>query len=159
MSLKQKLEDLVDKLTTGEQMQYILAGTLILIIIISLLSVFLNLGGSNSPNHPSEMHFYCLETGKEFIFKPGEQKDSHGMMEPEMMGPGGMRVISPYTNERTAVPMTRCPNCEKWFVPEYYLSEEYQDNPMMMGPQGELVCPHCGTNIIKWYREKRKKRK
>ena len=160
MSLMQKLEDLVDRLTTGEQMQYVLAGTLILIIIVSLLTVILNLSGGGKRNEITEMHFYCLETGKEFVVKPEDMYKNNEMMDPEMMGPMGMRVISPYTNERTAVPMTQCPNCKKYFVPEYYLQEHTGDESYyMMESGGNLVCPHCNTDIIQWYRDHRKKRK
>lgn len=161
MSIMQKLEDFVDRITTGEQMQYVLAGTLILIIIISLLTVVMNLTGSNRRNEITEMHFYCLETGKEFVVKPEDMYKNNDMMEMDIMGPGGMRMISPYTNERTAVPMTLCPNCKKYFVPEYYL-QEYEDDESyynMMENQGNLVCPHCNTDIIQWYRDHRKKRR
>lgn len=160
MSLMQKLENLVDRLTTGEQMQYVLSGTLILIIIVSLLTVILNLSGGSRRNEITEMHFYCLETGKEFVVKPEDMYKNNETMDPEMMGPMGMRMISPYTNERTAVPMTLCPNCKKYFVPEYYLQEHTDDESYyMMEPGGNLICPHCNTDIIQWYRDHRKKRK
>jgi hypothetical protein len=159
MSLMQKLEDFVDRITTGEQMQYVLAGTLIPIIIISLLTVILNLTGSSQRSEITEMHFYCLETGKEFVVKPEDLYKNEDMMDPGMMGPMGMRMISPYTNERTAVPMTLCPNCKKYFVPEYYLQENYENEYYMPEFQGNLVCPHCHTDIIQWYRDHRKKRK
>lgn len=156
MSLMQKLEDFVDRITTGEQMQYILAGTLILIIVISLLTVVLNLTGSSKNPGMTELHLYCLETGKEFVVDPRETY-KEGMMDPGMMGPMS-RYMSPYTNERTAVPMTRCPACEKWFVPEYYLQEDVTEEYPMMPPGEKLICPHCKTDIMQWYREHRKRR-
>ena len=158
MSLMQKLEDLVDRLTTGEQMQYVLSGTLILIIIVSLLTVILNLTGGGSRHEITELHFYDLATGKEFVVKPEDLYKNQEGMEEDMMGPMGMRVISPYTNERTAVPMTQCPNCKQWFVPEYYLQENFDEEAYMIGGGGDLICPHCNTDIIQWYRDHRKKR-
>ena len=166
MSIMQKLEDLVDRLTTGEQMQYILAGTLILIIIVSLLTVILNLTGGGPGRDIPEMHFYDLETKQEFVLKPEDMYKDQGGPDgagpgPMMgMGPMGMRVISPYTGERTAVPMTQCPSCKKYFVPEYYLQEnpDEEANYMMDPGMGNLVCPECGTDIIQWYRDHRKKR-
>lgn len=159
MSLMEKLEDFVDRITTGEQMQYVLAGTLILIIIISLSTVIMNLTGSSRTHEIKEMHFYCLETDKEFVVKPEDLYKNENMMEPEMMGPMGMYMMSPYTNERTAVPMTLCPNCKKYFVPEYYLQEHYDDEAYYMMDQGNLICPHCKTDIIQWYRDHRKRRR
>lgn len=166
MSLMRKLEDLVDKLTTGEQMQYILAGSLILIIIVSLLTVIMNLTGGGRKQEISELHFWCYQTGKEFVLKPEElYKNEPTGPEggpPMSMGPMGMMfAISPYTNERTGIPMTQCPNCKKWFVPNYLL--QYAQNPQEQflpgaGPMEDLICPHCNTNIIQWYREHRKKR-
>lgn len=156
----EKLEDFVDRITTGEQMQYVLAGTLILIIIISLSTVIMNLVDSNPHPKITEMHFYCLETGKEFVVKPEDLYKNEEYLEGDIGGPMGMYVMSPYTNERTAVPMTLCPNCKKYFVPEYYLQEHYDDEAYyMMENQGDLICPHCKTDIIQWYRNHRKKRR
>ncbi len=157
MTIRDTLENLVDKLTTGDRMQYVLAGTLVLIILVSLLSVILGLGEKSGASGMREMHFYCLETEKEFVLKPEDMRSDNPMMPDVMMGMEGpyARVMSPYTNERTAVPMTRCPNCEKWFVPEYYFEEPNPNQPL---PLADIVCPYCGTNIAQWYREHRKRK-
>lgn len=60
--------------------------------------------------------------------------------------------------------MTKCPACEKWFVPEYLktaLENRKNKNKGEMMPlpmDGNLICPHCKTDIIQWYRDHRKKR-
>ncbi|MBN1554281.1 MAG: hypothetical protein JXA11_06015 [Phycisphaerae bacterium] len=163
MSLMRKLEDLVDRITTGEQMQYIMAGTLIVIIIISLLTVIMNLVGSGHKYEMVDQHFWCTETKQEFVMTPEEMREQ---MEKEGLEDGfipdgpHMRYISKFTGNRTAVPMTRCPNCEKYFVPDYLLQEPYDDEEYyMMDNYGDLICPHCNTDVIQWYREHRKKRK
>ncbi|MBN1941724.1 MAG: hypothetical protein JW849_00360 [Phycisphaerae bacterium] len=161
MFLKERFEDLVNRLTTGEQMQYVLSGTLILIILISLFSVIMNLtGGGEHGGPPSERHFYCLETEKEFVLTPEQMRESGDDMMGGGIGPMGlMRVISPYTNERTGVPMTRCPNCKKWFLPEYLRYEPEDEDAYYMMDSHDLICTHCGTDVIQWWREHRKKRK
>lgn len=148
------IQRIVDKLTRGDKMQYILVGTLILIIIISLLSIFLAGGKRGSRGRGEPPHFWCIETEKEFTLKPEDFR-------PEMMMDfGGSRVISPYTNERTGVPMTKCPECKKWFVPQMYLEPESEEGPMRpMGGPGSMVCTHCNTDIHQWYKDRRKERK
>ena len=159
------IQRIVDKLTRGDKMQYILVGTLILIIIISLLSIFLAGGGKRGSRGRGEPpHFWCIETEKEFILKPEDIGPGMGPgMMPGMgpgMGPGFGRVMSPYTNERTGVPMTKCPECKKWFVPQMYLEPESVDGPMRpMGGPGSMVCTHCNTDIHQWYKDRRKERK
>jgi hypothetical protein len=156
MSLMNKL---VDKITTGPQAQYILGGALVVIIGLSLASVFLSTMKSNSPTGPSELHAFCLETQQEFVLDPKEMRSEEMMP----MDPMDGLVYSPFTKERTAVMMTQCPNCKKWFVPDYLKDalEQRGTSPMMMLPpdmDSALVCPYCKTDIIQWYRDHRKKR-
>lgn len=142
------IQRIVDKLTSGEKMQYILVGTLILIIIISLLSIFLAGGKRGSQGRAEPPHFWCIETEKEFILKP--EDFGPGMM--PGMGPGFVRVMSPYTNEKTGVPMMKCPECKKWFVSEMFLNPQ----AAVSKPEpGSMVCTHCGTDIQKWYKDRR----
>lgn len=153
------LNKLVDKITTGPQAQYILGGALVVIIGLSLASVFMTTFRKNSPVGPSEFRAYCLETNQEFVMDP---KDMHSE---EMMpiDPMDGLVYSPFTKERTAVMMTHCPNCQKWFVPEYQKNalERKGTSPAMMPPpdmDANLICPHCNTDIVQWYRDHRKKK-
>lgn len=159
------INKLVDKITSGPQAQYILGGALVVIIGLSLASVFLSSMKRNGPSGPTEWHAYCLETNQEFIIDP---TDPTKQMGPEGYPPEGMMdglVYSPYTKKRTAVMMTQCPNCKKFFVPDYMKDAlERQGKgaaPMMMPPpdmDSALVCPYCQTDIVQWYRDHRKKR-
>jgi hypothetical protein len=74
----------------------------------------------------------------------------------------GGRVTSPYTNEKTGVPMMRCPVCEKFFVPEAWKKKPQPGQPpmMMMDPMGQkIICPHCKTDIHEFYRQKARERR
>ena len=152
------IQRIVDKLPGGDRMQYILVGTLILVIIISLFSIFLAGGKKGeSQGHGETPRFWCIETEKEFTLKP-EDFGPGG----RMMGLSGSRVISPYTDKLTGVPMMKCPNpeCKKWFVPLMYLDAADVDGPMpSIGKPGGMVCTYCGTDIQKWYEDRRKKGK
>ena len=78
---------------------------------------------------PGEMHFYDVVTGEEIVLDPKEMMKMQNpegqgpeggppMMPDMMLGMPGMRMVNPKTGERTLIPMTRCPKCEKWFVTE-----------------------------------------
>lgn len=161
MGLKETISEKFDALQSGDNMQYLLAGALILIIIISLISVIVAAtGGGGSSPEPQAVKFYCLETGKEFTLEP-EEMDEQMMM---MMDPAmGGRVTSPFTNKKTAVQMTRCPACEKYFVPEYLKNAPVEGGDPMMGLDPEAMskttCPHCGTNLQEYYRKKAQERR
>jgi hypothetical protein len=160
MSIGEKFSAFADKvnekLSSSENMRYILAGALVLIIIISLLSVFSSISGkSRRQTGPTELHYFCLESGNEFIVKPDFSKPETMMdMDPFM----GMFAMSPYTNQRTAVPMTQCPACKKWFVPEHFKNWDPQQGPAAPQMMGKQICPFCQTDILDWYRQNRKKR-
>ncbi len=158
------IQKIIDKLTSGAKMQYILIGTLGLVIVISLLSVILGIGGKRKINSElKDMHFFCMETEKEFVLTPEDIKKMIegkreagappilGMMGPEMF------VESPYTNQKTGVLMKECPNCKKYFVPESIKATYYEET--LTKKQMKTVCPHCGTNLLEWYKKNRKKKK
>lgn len=153
------LDKLVDRITTGPQAQYILGGALVVIIALSLTSVFLTTFRKSTPTGPDEWHAYCLETQKEFVIDPQDMHSEDIMP----MDPMDGLIYSPFTKERTAVMMTHCPNCKKWFVPEYLKDalERKGTSPMMPPPEMDaaLVCPHCHTDIIQWYRDHRKRKR
>jgi ribosomal protein L32 len=162
MGFMDTVRDKIDSFQSGDKMQYLLAGALVLIIAISLISVIVSATDSGPQNQgPRENKYYCLETGKEFTLDPEDMTDEMMMVDP-MMG----LVKSPYTDKKTGYAMTRCPNCEKYYVPEY-VKEAYKQNPEgpIMGPMmdpaqmNETVCPHCGTNLHEYYRKKARERR
>ncbi|MBN1554282.1 MAG: hypothetical protein JXA11_06020 [Phycisphaerae bacterium] len=165
MSLKEAVNRVVDKCTTGPQAQYILGGTLVAIIALSLTSTLWNTIRPRNPGIPGEMRGYCLQTKQEFEIDPEKMRENMGPEDVGMMDGIGL-IYSPFTKERTAVHMTQCPNCKKFFVPEHMKDalerSRRGESPMMMHPpemDNELVCPECGTNVIQWYRENRKKKR
>ena len=160
MSIIQKISD---KLTSGNKMQYILIGTLVLVIVISLISGIMGTGGKRRGNYkPRDMHFFCMETEKEFVLTPEnikkmiESKRKVGTPMPDMMGGADMFVESPYTNQKTGVPMKECPNCKKYYVPGYIKAMYHEETPTKK--QMKTVCPHCGTNFQEWHKKNRKKK-
>ena len=137
MSIIQKT---IDKLTTGNKMQYILVGTLILVIILSLFSLFWARSGKGQNQFGSgELRYWCEECEKKFTLKPkgGRRRP------PDMM----MSVTCPSCKKRTGQLMMQCPNpeCKEWFV-------------RVITPEG-MFCPNCDTNVFEWQNEPRKKRK
>ena len=163
MSIIQKISD---KLTSGNKMQYILIGTLVLVIVISLISGIMGTGGKRRGNYkPRDMHFFCMETEKEFVLTPEDIKKMTKEKEGErdnkvpMMGSAmglDMFVESPYTNQKTGVTMRECPNCKKYYVPEHIKAMYFEEAPTE--EQMRTVCPHCGTNPREWNKKNRKKK-
>jgi hypothetical protein len=159
MSIAEKIFNFADKinekLSTSKNTRYLLTVALALIIALSLLSVYSSVvKKSRKPTGPTELHYFCLETEKEFVVKPDFSKQD-AMMQND---PFGMGAISPYTNRRTAVPMSQCPSCKKWFVPEIYKTWSPQQGLPPPHNRDKQICPYCQTDILDWYRQNRKKR-
>lgn len=135
-----------------DSMKYVLAGGLVLVIVIALVSTISEYtGGPNTPDAPSEYHFWDVEKQQEYTLKPEEMEEhlEYGPMAME----SGQLMWSPLTNDNTGVPMTRCPKCEKYFVPQSWANPEEGWNP-----EAKPVCTHCGTDLHEWYREQRRNR-
>ncbi len=150
----------------GDKVQYLLAGTLVLVILISLVAAISSFTGGGRDKGPNEFHYYDVVTGEEFVLSRDqmmEQSKMEGPGGPEgmpggmMPGMPGMRVINPSTGERNGIPMMQCPACKKWFVTEAMKSADPQ--AMMMMDMGPSICTHCGVNITEYYREQSKNRK
>ena len=143
----------------GDKIQYLLAGTLVLVIVISLIAAittFSDRKGAGLDEH----HFYDVETGEEFVITADEMKEMAKSRKPgdlPMGRPGtamNMRMVNPKTGERTGIPMTKCVKCEEWFLPEYLMSEDPRARM-----SGVSICTHCGTNQIEYIREQRRNKK
>lgn len=134
-----------------DKMQYLLAGALVLVIVISLVATFASFFGSDSgPGGPKEMHYWCEDTKQEVVLDPSQFTPEQMMGDPVH----GMRIVNPDTGKRSLIPMMQCPKCQKWFVPD-----SWKDPRGMMTPNQQLVCTHCDTDVIQYQREQRKKRK
>ena len=142
----------------GKGMEYLLAGTLAVIIVGSLgFTIWKFFGGKTGSNTPTEMHFQCLKCKAEFELKPEEIPQPS---EQAMYGPESMFIDCPKCGaKQSCLPMVQCPNpdCKKWYLPE--ATKFYAMNPAA-APTEELkdVCPFCNTDRIQWYREHRPRR-
>ena len=138
----------------NDKMQLLLAATLLLVIAIALISLIHSCtGGSPKKGRITELHFWCTEADKEFTIKSGDMRMEEEMY--MMEDPSSYRVMSPYSGKKTGIQMIRCPNCEKYYVPDAWK----EGRGGMYDPQQKIVCPHCGTDRNQWYRERRKRRK
>ena len=116
-----------------------------------------------SPSNIKAM-YKCEACSKEFEVDYSKQSPEErlGMME---MGPGMMKMPNcPLCGAKeSGLPMVRCPktDCLKYYVGE---SAEFHKrmaagdfDPGMEQPRD--ICPHCGTDRMKWYKEHRKRRR
>ncbi|MCD4824427.1 MAG: zinc-ribbon domain-containing protein [Phycisphaerae bacterium] len=134
----------------GGNMQYILAGTLVLIIIISLVSLISTLTDSDTPKTgDSELHFWDIEKQQEFT-KQANEMDFEMMMMVD--GPEAQLVQSPLTGKKTGIMMIKCPNCKRYFIPEDWKQGK-------IAHDAQKKCTHCGTDYDEYYRKKAEERK
>ncbi|MHC4715852.1 MAG: hypothetical protein ACYS5V_02685 [Planctomycetota bacterium] len=138
--------------------KYVLIGVLALIIVVCLAMIVGSLAGPGpSRGAAREAHYWCVETNKEFVFKPGEIPVEE-MMQMEMADPySGVRIKNPETGKQTLILMTRCPSCQKHFVTEAQKKAEpgkFVDPSTLASP----VCTHCNTDVHQWYRQRHKNR-
>jgi DNA-directed RNA polymerase subunit RPC12/RpoP len=139
----------------GGRMDYLFAGGLILLIVLALgLTIWHTFKGSSpTTEQDPDMHFKCGACGGEFTIPreqyysaEREQEDEAGRIDCKLCGA-----------RESAYPMTKCPNCGK-----YYLSERQKAIIDSMADRGQPPrnigqipdkCPHCGTDRIQWLRE------
>jgi len=142
-------------------MEYVFAGALALIIISSLVLTIYHVGGDKTGSGGRIIRLECQSCGHQFELTPKE------MMEKNSAGPGGMPAPGMVPGmamsldcpsckiESSAIPMTRCPACEKYYVSE---ASKYPE-AYMSGQMPPDICPHCNTDRIQWYHDKAKSRK
>ena len=146
----------------GRTMEYILAGSLALIIVGSItVAVWTSLGGGSRGNAAAgQMMYKCDKCGEEYALDPAELGDPEQM---EMYGDMGMlpRDCPKCGAEKSAYLMVKCPECGKYYVPDSHRHmAEAMMNPNAPPPPEHTrdICPHCNTDRIQWYREHRRKR-
>jgi len=90
------------------------------------------------------MHFECTACGQAFVKPPGELTTAE-LNTP----PPALRVTCPKCGKsRAAIPTVQCPQCGKWFIPA-----SYSQPAAKRAGRAKDVCPHCGTDRDRWYRE------
>lgn len=144
----------------GDKIQYLLAGTLVLVIIISLIAAITTFSGKKG--RTDGLRFYDTETGKEFTLTAKEMDEQVAQSRNEglIMHPRGAQDVwgvrwkNPETQKRTGIAMTKCLKCEKWFVPAFLRSEDPEEVR-----NARKVCEHCGTDQSKYSREQRMRKK
>ena len=134
------------------KIDYLFAGALAVIIVGSLfLTIYFGfLGGEvSSKEYDPNAHFKCDACGEEFTRNinevPAAGPGSYGPPPVDCPACGG---------QGTAWLMIKCPNCDKYYVPESYR----RALDILRGAKVKDICPHCGTDKVQWYKEHRKKR-
>jgi DNA-directed RNA polymerase subunit RPC12/RpoP len=140
----------------GKQ-EYVMIGALVVIIVGSLVFTVIHITGDDTPGGGAqyEVKFKCEQCGHEFSPDPKQSDDYEMAMEM------GGAIKCPECGGQ-ALPMTRCPNCEKYYVSDLtrYQAQYYaSDQPPPPGPEPKQICPHCGTDYREWWRKKREERR
>lgn len=135
----------------GKNMEYILAGVLLLIIVAA---VVLALGpircGKESVGPAGKPMVKCRECGKQWEVKREELRNYEREME---MGGTPIGTDCPYCKEEGCVfRMQQCPKCK-----EYYLSKRITDYEAFVEDGKKEICPKCGTDVYEWYKEHRRR--
>ena len=104
-----------------------------------------------------QMRFQCTECQHEWAPALEDMAERELLI----MRETGTHLKCPECGEQAGLPMTQCPQCEKWyisptmlFIAEQGLSDE---SPGARAEPPKDVCPHCGTDRIEWYLEQRRK--
>ena len=130
--------------------KHLLIGALALIIVVSLgATVWRFLGGrSGGPGLPEKLHFRCLKCNEEFTAKTEEVDRRHLRM-------GGLVMINcaKCGRKESAIMMSQCPKCGKYYVPSGLLRSE---KGASRGGSAD-ICEHCGLDVEKYQMEEFRK--
>lgn len=128
----------------GKQMgktEYLLGAALGLVIVGSLAMAIYTSGNPSAPGDGLN-HFKCYSCGKEFTVDPMTDptlnRESPDYRPPDPYGPPSR--ICPSCKNKDAYPMTYCPKCKKYFLPDKRTWDP------MHPPEVKIVCPICGTD-------------
>ena len=135
--------------------RYVLMAVLGVVIVACLIGAYAMLGGGpgGSPlAPPEEVHFWCLQQQREVVLKRADVEADEAAWVEAGNDPEAVRYTNPGTGKRTLVPMSRCPACGGYFLPE---ALKTSDGVAPAGADAN-VCPLCGVNIPEWYRQHRK---
>lgn len=143
----------------GKNMEYILAGVLLLIIIAA---VVLSVGGiqcgGGTAGPGGQPMVKCVECDEEWEISQEEASRFNREMERSMEREGGDTSIGwgwdcpTCKKEGCVFLMIQCPSCKK-----YYLSKRYTDPAAFVKAGRRDICPECDTDVYKWYSEHRRR--
>ncbi len=147
------------------RMEYIFAGLLGLIIVVSLVVTLQRmffptlLQGEPENTQPH----VCMECGEAvWINAMDLMPDAN---DPDAVAAQGYGMLAdcPKCNaQAAAVPAEECPNCHKYYaIPGHVLLYKYTSKGLAI-PRGASyvrTCPHCNTNVDQWYKAKLEERK
>ncbi|MCK4602803.1 MAG: hypothetical protein KAU28_10080 [Phycisphaerae bacterium] len=136
----------------GRKIEFLLGGALAVIIIGSLLLIIWPMvTGGPWPSKDRTYRFECQKCLHQFEMSM-EDLDRREA-EPSMAPMGVYMLDCPKCGgKNSALVMSKCPNCQKWYV----LSRD--KSPMQERPEDiGNVCPHCKTDVDEWRYQRRKK--
>jgi len=136
---------------TGSRGRHLVIGGLVLIAAFAIiLAIWGAIGSGERPGQREDAHFWCEKSGKEYVFAPDEIPGGESV---DMAQSMGERIMNPDTGERTLIPMDQCPQCREYFVPAA-LKAKPGDRPVVGVATERPICPHCQTDVIKWYEQR-----
>ena len=154
----------------GNKVEYILAGALALIIVLSLLLTFKGLiWGGGVSRADVVHHFICQACRHEFEKTPKELAEMSEELGQMYRGPDAMMLMQmggPVLDcpqcgaKRSCWLAMRCPNCQKWFVSEAQKAM-YEAHRTRRRPPANIrhECPHCKIDIVEWHKQHSRKKK
>ena len=150
---------------SGDKMEYVFGGALVLIIIAAVAFAIHSFGGGGKAAPvPSEFHMFCMSCKKQFTIsredlakmqtqapqvQPGPGNGPSAGMPP---GIGPMRAQCPDCKKFSLIPERMCPNCKKY----YHTNTDITGMNMMIGMpitnSAPVICPWCKVNITDYYK-------
>lgn len=146
---------------TGRMKELLLIAALAIVIVGSLV-VTVMYGWSSDDDKKQNTNgfmFKCTQCDAEFAYDPETVPRQEQMMRSSAVD------CKKCKGTLCALPMTKCPQCEKYYLSEatrYQHKMEMEDmkgeKPSGRGAYPPAVCPHCKTDFHKWHRENRSRK-
>ena len=132
----------------GKTMEYALIAALVGIIVLALvLAVTQTCDRRGGMKLIGDLRAKCLQCDHEWDIEPDQiQEFGEGMMD-DMRGMDCPKCGA----KSSAFLMVRCPEPE---CGKFYMSKRFTDPEAAGGFMVRDVCPHCGTNLVEWYKKR-----
>ncbi len=143
----------------GKNMEYVLAGALLIIIIVAVVLAVGPMQCGGGPTGPTgKPMFKCIECDKEWEVSQEDANKYHREMERGMgreMGDTPIGQDCPKCGKEGCVfMMIRCPKCK-----EYFLSKRYTDPDAFAKVGHRDICPdpECKTDVHEYNKKHRRR--